>query len=71
MFCRCNILAYDVVYNRETTENTAFFFKDELELIVLTLGENSSKSNAEQMYCLAKNRYTWATIAKQYELLYD
>ncbi len=70
MFCGCNIVAYDVVYNRETTEQKASFFKDEAELIELTTGKDRDKSNADAMFEIANRRYTWATIARQYEALY-
>ncbi|MFI3281048.1 MAG: DUF1972 domain-containing protein [Rikenellaceae bacterium] len=70
MFCGCNIVAYDVVYNRETTEQKASFFKNEAELIELTAGESRDVDNSADMFEIAKRRYTWATIAKQYEALY-
>ncbi len=67
MYCACNILAFDIVYNRETTENKAFYFSDETE--ILKLLENSD-SNSATMYNIACRRYKWSVVAKQYEELY-
>ncbi len=70
MFCGCNIAAYDVVYNRETTEGKAMFFKNGEELVALTTQE-AAIDNSPTMQEIAAKRYMWATIAKQYEALYD
>ncbi len=70
MFCGCDIIAYDVVYNRETTENKALFFKNGEELVDLTTQE-AEIDNSQAMQEIAAKRYMWATIAKQYEALYD
>lgn len=70
MFCKCNILAFDVIYNRETTENKAHYFRDEIDLALLTSGDKVTMNNADLMYEIAERRYTWAIIAKQYEKLY-
>lgn len=70
MFCRCNIVAYDVIYNRETTERKASFFKDETELIDIIKEDSSVSSNADDMFEIASRRYTWETIARAYEALY-
>lgn len=70
MFCGCNVFAYDVVYNRKTTEEAAHYFKDGIDLAILTMGQNLEKDNSEVMRDIAKRRYTWAIIAKQYESLY-
>lgn len=70
MFCGCNILAYDVVYNRMTTEESASYFKDGVELAVLTLGAKSGEDNSPFMREIAQRRYTWDVITRQYEALY-
>lgn len=67
MFFGCPILAYDVVYNRETTENKAYYFKDAQDIITL-LNENNLDGSA--MKEIAQRRYTWRHIVKQYEELY-
>lgn len=67
MFFAKPIVAYDVVYNRETTENKAYYFKDTDSLIKLLL--NKYKEGASMLE-IAKCRYTWKHIAKQYEAIY-
>ncbi len=62
MFCGCNIIAYDVVYNRESTENVAHYFGCEDELI----SHLGHKSNSAEMLQIAPRRYMWSTIAQQY-----
>jgi glycosyltransferase involved in cell wall biosynthesis len=72
MFFMKPIFAFDCVYNRESTENKAFYFKnvDELaRLIGNTTTEN--KRNAADMYEIANRRYRWKFIARQYEMLYQ
>ena len=71
MFFAKPIIAFDCIYNRESTENKADYFNSSDELIKLldnTLSdfENNAKSMAE----IAQRRYRWETIAKQYENLY-
>ena len=67
MFFGNTIIAYDVVYNRATTEDRAFYFKDADELKQLL---SSNESNGEVMKQIAVDRYTWRLIAAQYEALY-
>lgn len=67
MFFGCPILAYDVVYNRETTENKAYYFGDSASLRELLTLNNL---NGDAMKQIAQKRYTWSFIAKQYEQLY-
>lgn len=61
------ILAFDVIYNRETTENKAFYFNDCEELISLL---SLKCKNGDAMKEISGRRYTWSNIAKQYEALY-
>lgn len=68
MFCGCNVVAYDVVYNRETTENLAVYFSDEDSLQQIVTDDKLC--NREVMNEVAQRRYRWATIAQQYETLY-
>lgn len=66
MFFGKPILAYDVVYNRETTENKAYYFKNSEQLIELLGAEKYGEPLRE----IARRRYTWKYIAGQYEALY-
>lgn len=67
MFFGCPILCYDVVYNRETTQNKAYYWKNVLELQALI---NKIDLDGEVMIEIAKEEYTWSHIAAKYELLY-
>jgi glycosyltransferase involved in cell wall biosynthesis len=71
MFFQKPIYAFDCVYNRESTENKAFYFKNIDDLIRL-IDDNTLNSfkNAADMYEIANRRYCWTFIAKQYETLY-
>lgn len=63
----CPILAYDVVYNRETTHNRAYYYKDCAELEAL-LGD--TELSGEGMRAIAEQHYTWWRIAELYEGVY-
>lgn len=67
MFFNKPILTYDVVYNRETTENKAYYFKNKEQLIELLHRKNKK---GDTMREIAERRYVWECIAKQYEALY-
>lgn len=67
MFFGCPILAYDVIYNRETTWHKAHYYSNEEELQYLI---NNSTDNGEMMKEIASRHYTWEKIAKEYEALY-
>lgn len=67
MFFGKPILAYDVDYNRETTENKACYFKNAEDLMGLLHAE---KEDGEPLKKIAEQRYTWKYIARQYEALY-
>ena len=66
------VFAFDVVYNRETTEGKAGYFGNEQELIALMNedGEEVWKRNGEAMREIAYRRYCWNVIANKYERLY-
>ena len=65
------ILAYGVVYNKETTEYKASYFTDEISLLsaVKSLSENQHELNimGAEMFDIAKRRYTWKRICELYE----
>lgn len=68
------IIAFDVVYNRETTENKAYYFRSSEDLIneVIYLINNQEKRNelASSMKEIADRRYTWKIISNKYESLF-
>lgn len=63
------IIAYDVMYNMETTEKKALYFKDKDELLehIKNLTEEKIKTLSSQMLEIAKRRYTWKVIAGKYK----
>lgn len=71
MFFAKPILAFDCSYNRETTENAAYYFADADELNkMITCSTNEVHESGRMMYNIACKRYKWKTIASQYESLY-
>lgn len=67
MFFGKPILAFDVIYNRATTEEKAYYFKNSDSLLKLT---SQNGMNGEAMKLVAEKQYTWKKIASQYEALY-
>lgn len=68
------IIAYDVIYNRETTEYKALYFNDS-ETLVKNIEHLFSQFNEivnikENMCEIAKRRYTWKIICNKYEALF-
>ena len=68
MFFSIPIIACDVVYNRETTENKAYYFKNSEEILKHL---NSTSLDGEAMGEIAERRYTWKHISDQYCKLYN
>ena len=68
MFFGKPILAFDVVYNRATTNDQAYYFKDSDQLVELL---NQNGLDGTPMRELAHQQYTWKQLASQYEALYD
>ncbi|MFK7808019.1 MAG: DUF1972 domain-containing protein [Saprospiraceae bacterium] len=62
------IFAYDVMYNKETTENKAMYFRTTEELLQLVeeITNDKRESLADSMLAIAKRRYTWKVIAGKY-----
>ena len=62
------IFCYDVPTNRETTQNSAFFFSDSQSLldILRTTSELELIANAKKMKDIAEKEYRWDLIAQQY-----
>lgn len=67
MFFGCPILCYDVVYNRASTQNEAYYWKDVCELVDLL---KRTDLCGDAMRSIAQKEYTWKMIASQYEALY-
>ena len=67
MFFGKPILAFDVVYNRATTDDKAYYFKDSDGLLKLI---SQGDMNGVVMRSIAETKYTWKQIASQYEDLY-
>ncbi|MDE6086524.1 MAG: DUF1972 domain-containing protein [Muribaculaceae bacterium] len=71
MFFEKPIIAFDCVYNRESTENRACYFSSVKELVnILNDSEIDLGDNAASMLKIADRCYRWETIARQYEKLY-
>ena len=70
MFFGVPIVAYDVVYNRESTGNKALYFTDVQQLNSILVSAEVTTSVGEAMLDYAQENYRWSKIAKQYESLY-
>ena len=75
MNLRLPILAYDVIYNRCTTEDKAIYFSDVPSLVnqLEMISKNPARLDkiADDMYEIARRRYTWEIITSKYENLYE
>ena len=67
MFFGCPILCFDVIYNRATTHNKAYYWKNIEELVALLKCANLC---GDAMKTIAYKAYTWETIVSQYEAQY-
>lgn len=65
--------AFDVSYNRETTFNSAKYFKDagELRILLNSLEATDLQNIAQSMRQIANDNYTWGKISMQYLKLFD
>jgi glycosyltransferase involved in cell wall biosynthesis len=63
-----SVLAFDCEFNRATTENKAFFFKDVRQLLVLisSIDQSFHERVGIEMVEIAQRRYTWAKVAQEY-----
>ena len=68
MFFGIPIIAFDVVYNRETTENKAYYFRN-ADDIKQWIG--NPDITGKNMLEIAYRRYTWKRISEQYIDLYN
>lgn len=62
------VLAFDCNFNRYTTEDKAFFFKNSDELMGLIDGMDviEAEKVGRAMLEIAERRYTWSIVAQQY-----
>jgi glycosyltransferase involved in cell wall biosynthesis len=64
------ILCYDNGFNNNTTKHKAFYFKSKEEILQLILelrkDPEKSKKNAEDQFQIAKEFYSWKSIASKY-----
>ena len=69
MFFGVPLLAYDVVYNRHSTEDSAIFFSDadSLSKLIGTITPEQAESCGAAMREIADRRYRWSQIAGEYE----
>ena len=72
MYLGLPIFAYDVAYNRETTENKAVYFSDSKNLKeqIDRINKKALTVNAKHMYEIASRRYVWSKIAQEYASLF-
>jgi glycosyltransferase involved in cell wall biosynthesis len=71
MFFGNPIFAYDCIYNKETTEYCANYFRSKDDLInILALNYNDLVNNGSSMVKVSNFRYVWEKIIKEYEALY-
>ena len=73
MYLGLPIFAYNVSYNRKTTENKALYFNNQFDIIDLlnTTTKESLSSIGEKMEVIAKQRYVWKKIAFKYQALIE
>ncbi len=71
MFFSKPIIAYDCIYNRESTENKAAYFLTPQDIInIVTRNRIILEKNALNVAEIAERRDRWDTVVKQYENLY-
>ncbi|MBR4994538.1 MAG: DUF1972 domain-containing protein [Alistipes sp.] len=67
MFFGCPILCYDVVYNRASTQDAAYYWTNVEDLVKLLQRKDLSGNIMKE---IAQTCYTWKVITSQYEALY-
>jgi hypothetical protein len=62
------IFAYDVSFNRYTTDNRCLYFKNEKELnsLILNINKNVISKIGIKMKQIANQKYKWSKIGQQY-----
>ena len=69
MYVGTPVLAFDVCYNRHTTENQAYYWQnaDALLCLITDITRDSLRRNGKKMSAVARKNYMWASIAKRYQ----
>lgn len=72
MFLSLPIIAFDVNFNRETTENRALYFRsaEHLRQLCSALQPEKLRQTADTMKEIADRRYTWERISERYAALF-
>ena len=67
------IFAYDVNFNRYTTDNSCLYFKNEKELnsLILNINKNVISKIGIKMKQVANQKYKWSKIGQQYLNLFQ
>lgn len=73
MYLGLPIFAYDVSYNRATTENKASYFKtvDDLKKIIASIESQDRARVAKEMSEIASRRYKWEIISEKYDAIFQ
>jgi glycosyltransferase involved in cell wall biosynthesis len=73
MYLHLPVLAFDVMYNRTTTQDCAAYFKNWSELYqqLEDLTSEQLQHNANVMKQIADSRYTWKIIADKYNAMIE
>ena len=66
------VAAYDVVYNRETTEGKALYFTDSASLaaMIVDMDKETLMETGVNLREVAGRRYKWSIITEKYERLF-
>ena len=66
------VVAFDVVYNKETTFNMALYFKDTQALlkILSELDKTNLSKISLDMKSLAEKHYTWLSVSEKYAKIF-
>jgi glycosyltransferase involved in cell wall biosynthesis len=67
------IISFDAATNRETTQNSAVYFSDDVSLVeqLNQLSQSKVESNRALMKRIAADEYRWETISKQYSDVFE
>lgn len=71
MYANMAVLAFDVIYNRHTTENHAHYWRstEALATCLNNITDDALQRNAVKMGAVAQKNYTWSAIAKKYQAI--
>ncbi|MGU5630001.1 DUF1972 domain-containing protein [Aeromonas caviae] len=65
------IYAFDCIFNRHTTNNSALYFRDKDELHqLITISDNGAVGSGIKMKNIAIEKYQWRGVVAQYESLF-